>query len=178
MPFSHNRFDEYMETVIKTCAYDKWLDIGAGAGKHGKMIRRLLPHANITGVEIETKYISKYKLSAIYNTVRPINAMRLMDEPKTEYEGIILGDIIEHLPKSQGLDLIHFLIYRCKTMVIIYPLERIQNSYEDSRHEAHISAWGEDDWNLFISTIIRHPHSHFVVLEGYIPHKGITDGIF
>lgn len=178
MPFSHNRFDEYMKRAIKHCAYDNWLDIGAGAGKHGKMIRKLLPDAHITGVEVELNYISKYKLTSIYSEVRPINALQLMNEPTMIYGGIILGDILEHLPKSQGVDLVNFLVYRCKTMLIIYPIGRIQNEYKDSKFEAHVSVWGAVDWDGFDSGMVEYPQSHFVVLEGFIEHKEIPDDLF
>jgi 2-polyprenyl-3-methyl-5-hydroxy-6-metoxy-1,4-benzoquinol methylase len=168
MPFSHNRFDEHTKKVIQKCGYDNWLDIGAGAGKHGKMIRELLPDAHITAIEIELDYINKYKLQSIYSEVRPINAMQLMNEPTMIYDGIILGDVLEHLPKSQGVDLINFLVYRCKTMIIIYPLGRIQNEYKDSHYEAHVSVWGEHDWQLFDYDITKTLQSHFVVIRGYI----------
>jgi 2-polyprenyl-3-methyl-5-hydroxy-6-metoxy-1,4-benzoquinol methylase len=169
MPFSHNRFDEHMERAIKFCAYDNWLDIGAGAGKHGKMIRKLLPDANITGIERELDYIGKYKLQNVYDTVRPIDALDLMMHPTQTYEGIILGDVLEHLPKSQGIDLVHFLIYRCKTMIIIYPIGRIQNEYKGSKYEAHVSVWGLNDFKgLNLYGVELHPQSHFVVIRGYI----------
>ncbi len=178
MPFSHNRFDEYVKIIIKQSGCQDWLDVGAGAGKHGKMIKELLPDAHVTGIEIELDYLDKYSLTAKYDKVRLINAMQLTGEPRAVYDGIILGDILEHMPKSQGVDLVNFLVYRCKIMVIIYPIARIQNDWEGYQHESHISIWGEDDWGNFDYTIIDDPASHLVIVDGFIEHERIDINVF
>lgn len=89
-----------------------------------------------------------------------------------------MGDVLEHMPKSQGVDFINFMVYRCKTMLIVYPIGRIQNEYKDSQYEAHISVWGINDFDNFDYIIIEDPKSEFVVVEGFIPHKGTQYDLF
>lgn len=178
MPYSSTRFDEHMKSIIKSLNYTVWLDVGAGSGKHGEMIKNILPGAHVTGIEIELDYIDKFKLAQKYDRIRPINAMKLTQEPQQIYDGIILGDILEHLPKSQGVDLVNFLIYRCKMMIVIYPIERIQNDWKGYQYEAHIAVWGEDDWKLFDYTIIEDPASHLVIVDGFIEHERIDINVF
>ena len=173
MPFSHNRFDQHMRTIIRQSGCLKWLDIGVGSGKFGKMLKDMLSGIHVTGVEINLEYIDKFSLTKKYDKVRPINAMKLMQEPENNYDGIILGDVLEHMPKSQGVDLVNFLVYRCQIMIIIYPLARIQNGWQGFDHEAHISVWGEQDWQNFEYIIIDDPASHLVIVDGFIEHEGI-----
>jgi hypothetical protein len=109
-----------------------------------------------------------------YNDVRIMNALELMNEPTIVYDGIILGDVLEHLPKSQGVDLVNFLVYRCKLMIVIYPIGSIQNNWEHYEHEAHISVWGQDDWQPFEHIAIVDSESELVLIDGYIEHERIT----
>jgi hypothetical protein len=179
MPFSHNRFDEYMKSLIFQTGYDTWLDVGAGAGKFGKMVKQILPNAYILGIEINRDYVDKYKLREKYDGIMCFEAVQyLMNHPSDGWDGIILGDFLEHLPKSQGVDLVNFLVYRCKLMIIIYPIERIQNGYQGYGHEAHISIWGKSDWNNFEHQIVEDPASHLVVIDGYIEHERINVNVF
>jgi hypothetical protein len=172
MPFSHNRFDAIIAYFIAHSRYHSWLDIGAGSGKYAKIIRQNVTDAEITGVEIEQDYIVKYQLDVRYDKILHMDASKLLALPGS-WEGVIIGDVIEHLPKSQGIDLIHYLVYRCKSIIIVYPKGRIQDTWNGYESEKHISVWGVPDWQYFDYRIWEHPASDLVIVDGYIAHEDV-----
>lgn len=169
MPYSDTRFDHLVEQFIKKNKCSNFLDIGSGAGKYGKLIRNLFPDANIIGVEAEKKYIKEFKLKDTYNNIYHEYIENFIDRyPDFQTEIVIIGDCIEHLKKSAGIDLINFLIYRAKYILIIYPTKVIQYSWQGHHTEAHRSVWTDKDFAGFEHKISKKDFMNFVTLRGYI----------
>ena len=76
------------------------------------------------------------------------------------YDLVIIGDCIEHMKKSEGIDLLNFLVYRSKYILIHYPNEYIQGTVDDHIHEAHISIWHESDFQAFDYKFIKNGFMH------------------
>lgn len=74
------------------------LDIGAGEGKWGKLLKGKV--TKIDGVEVWEKYINRYKLHNFYDKLYNINMKDFMFE--TKYNIAILGDVLEHLPRKEA----------------------------------------------------------------------------
>ena len=147
------------------------LDIGAGAGKYGEMLRGLDQKINLTAVEVEEDYIKKFRLCDIYDDVLKVSAQDLVSAKfiDKKFDVVIMGDVIEHLKKSEGVDLLHFLMYRSRWIILVYPHRYLQNSVEGYTSEAHISVWGESDFSLFDTTKIYEKDSQrLVVIRGYL----------
>jgi SAM-dependent methyltransferase len=146
------------------------LDIGCGAGKYGELLRSLVPAAHLTGIESEAGYVTRFKLNLIYDDVRVMNATDLIANATDEfYDLVIIGDCIEHLPKSAGLDLLNFLTYRCAYILVIAPEFDVQNTHEGVQAEAHISVWSERDFewhDLWATTAVM--NMLLFVLRGYL----------
>ncbi|MCB0196791.1 MAG: class I SAM-dependent methyltransferase [Anaerolineae bacterium] len=170
MPYSNPVFDLTTKKIIRHIAPKTCLDIGAGAGKYGRFIRHLMPSAHSVGVEIEPDYILVYKLNEIYDEIRCIDAAKLIEDSIDEqYDLAILGDSLEHFRKSEGIDLLHFLVYRTRYILIIYPERYVQNSVIGYRSEAHLSAWGKHDFVSFKhSPILEADNQRLVLIEGYL----------
>lgn len=169
MPYSDSRFDTLVEEFIKKNKCGNYFDIGSGAGKYGKLIRNIFPDVNIVGIEAEKSYIKEFKLKDVYNKIHREYIERFIDKyPDFQTEVAIIGDCIEHLKKSVGIDLINFLIYRTKYILIIYPTKVIQYSWRGHHTEAHRSIWSEKDFGGFEYKIRRKDFMNFVVLKGYI----------
>jgi hypothetical protein len=49
-----------------------------------------------------------------------------MNDVGRTYDAVILGDCIEHMRKSVGLDLLNFLVYRSSIIVVKFPVQMIQ----------------------------------------------------
>lgn len=122
------------------------LDIGAGAGRFGQLVKRLNSQAHVTAVEIDAEYIDRFGLLEIYDTVLNTDVESLLHDVDVDYDLVILGDVIEHLRKSVGVDLLNFFVYRARRILVIFPLRYRQGAFDGRRHEAHVSIWGQSDF--------------------------------
>ena len=178
MPYSSSKFDEIIFEVLKSIKPQSFLDIGSGAGKYGKMIKKINSKIHSIAVEISKTYIKKFKLKSIYDEVWNISALNLI-KPKyynTEFDTIMIGDVIEHLKKSDGINLLNFLIYRCKWIILEFPYKYLQNSVNNKFFEAHISVWSKSDFESFERTTVYNlKKQRLVVLKGYLNNSSIRD---
>lgn len=156
MPYSDEAFDAKIRGFLATNRFKDYLDIGPGAGKYGKMIKEIIPEAKVACIEAENKYIEQFDLNSIYDIVHHSKAEYFFDDkPDFTTDIVIIGDCIEHLKKSDGLDLINYLAYRCRYILIIFPSKYIQYTSNGSIFEAHLSVWNKHDF-------INFDYKHFV----------------
>jgi SAM-dependent methyltransferase len=147
MPYSSGVFDIDVENLICAMQPRTVLDIGAGAGKYGHLVKRASPGTHVTAVELDLEYIERFKLREIYDVIISADAETLMRQVDADYDVVILGDVIEHLRKSTGLDLLNFLVYRTRRIVVVFPLRYRQGAVDGRNQEAHISVWGQSDFH-------------------------------
>src|SRR5438045_1152060 len=106
MPLSNRVFDEKVEQFLLSNNYKYYFDIGCGAGKYGKMIKKIKPNSFVLGIECEQSYIKKYETEKFYDELVNDKIENFIHaNPGFHTEVAIMGDLIEHLFKSQGLDL-------------------------------------------------------------------------
>lgn len=174
MPYSSFIFDKSIEEIIRLLKPESFLDLGAGAGKYGELAKRINSSIKLTAVEIEKDYIINFKLPSIYNEVWNISAIDLIN-PKyydSTFDVIMIGDIIEHLKKSDGIDLLNFLIYRCRWIILEFPYRYLQNSVDGYHSEAHISVWAKDDFVSFDRTkLYAKDTQRLILLRGYLENN-------
>ena len=159
MPVSAVVFDHIVGALILQMAPASILDIGPGAGKYGLMITALreqgLKVESLAAVEIDESYIETYRLREIYDLVQPGDAANLPDVgPDAAWDLVILGDVLEHLRKSRGVDLVEYLYYRTKFMVLVVPIDYIQGAWDGHHAEAHISTWYAADFARYKATCL------------------------
>lgn len=166
MPYSGTTFDDMTEYLIRSLPIQSVLDIGVGEGKYGRLLRQYQPHAHVTGVEVMSDYITRFNLNEFYDRIINCNILDFMkQEVDTIYDLVIMGDVIEHLPKSGGTDVLHFYVHRARYLMILYPERTFQGTYLDNPHEAHISVWTKADFSPFDSVYLER--------EAKPPAKGI-----
>ena len=171
MPYSSTVFDTAIHRFLAIVQPQRILDIGAGAGKLCSIARSAVPAAHIVAVEVDPEYVSRFRLVELYDQVLECNCMDLLAEPhlKTAYDVVFFGDVIEHLRKSQGRDLLEFLIYRSAWLLVQVPIRYVQNAIEGHVSEAHISIWTTSDFTAYDVVITRQSDNIlFVVLKGYL----------
>lgn len=171
MPYSSNIFDSEIHNLFSRVNFLKVLDIGPGAGKYADAIRERKPETYIECIEIDSEYVEQFDLHKKYNKVSIMNCIDLINPEyyDMQFDLIILGDVIEHLRKSDGIDLLNFLVYRTKWILLQYPIKYIQNSVDGHHSEAHISVWSKIDFSSFDHTvIITRDNISTLMIKGYL----------
>ncbi|MFO7566888.1 MAG: class I SAM-dependent methyltransferase [Enhygromyxa sp.] len=169
MPYSIDLFNAEVEAFLRAKPADTYLDLGPGAGKYGRMIRRVNENATIAAVECNPEYVAHFELESIYDVVRCGQVETMFDElPDFTVDVVIIGDMIEHLKKSDGVDLINYLVYRCRYCLVIYPHKYVQYSWRGRAAEAHRSVWTEHDFAPFSATHQTKKSMSLAIITGYL----------
>jgi len=171
MPYSSAVFDTAIQRFLTTIKPQRILDIGAGAGKLGSMVRAVTPTAHVVAVEIDPDYVTRFRLAETYDQVLQFNCMNLLSDAhlETTYDVVFFGDVIEHLRKSEGRDLLEFLIYRAAWILVQVPLRYVQNSVDGHASEAHISVWTPSDFSNYDIIVQRQLDNILLVaVRGYL----------
>jgi phospholipid N-methyltransferase len=169
MPYSSGVFDSDVEGFLQTHSARYYLDLGPGYGKYGRMIRRVNDSAVIAAIECDEDYVSRFDLEHIYDVVHRGRLEMTPDEfPDLTCDIVIVGDVIEHLKKSDGLDLLNYLMYRCRYCLIVYPHKYLQYSWRGRAAEAHRSVWREADFEQFDATVVSRDATGLAIISGFI----------
>lgn len=171
MPYSSFIFDDAIAEIIKLIHPKIFLDIGAGAGKYGSMVKEIDPSIKTIAVEIEEDYVEKFNLHSIYHEIWNIPIINLI-RPEyfdSRFDIVMAGDILEHLKKSEGVDLLNFLTYRSRWIIVEFPHRYLQNAVDGYNSEAHISVWTDDDLLSFERTrMYTKDTQRLIILRGYL----------
>jgi hypothetical protein len=81
---------------------------------------------------------------------------------------VIIGDCIEHMRKSAGVDLLNFLVYRTKLITVKFPLQMRQDSWEGHKSEAHLSVWSEHDFRGMDVLFTQRNYMCLALVRGYL----------
>ncbi len=87
------------------------------------------------------------------------------------YDLVVFGDVMEHLLKSEGLNALHFYIYRCKRIIVVYPTKYVQYDVNGKIHESHRSIWAPQDFMHFTFDHRTIGHMNLAIIEGYLDDK-------
>jgi predicted TPR repeat methyltransferase len=116
------------------------LDVGAGEGKWGKLLKGKV--TLIDGIEVWKPYINRYQLYNLYNTLYTVDLRSF--SPDKKYDTAILGDVLEHLKKEEALTFLANLKSHVDTIFLTIPItvciqdgNAIGNPYET--HHYHWS---------------------------------------
>lgn len=120
------------------------LDIGAGFGKYGVLFREYLPeHPRVVAIEGWEPYVEDHRLRGIYDEVHVLDAMMAGDDLLNSCDAVYMGDVIEHLTKQDGLDLLARIH---KPVVINTPEHFFHNPTGLPWTETHRSHWTRQDF--------------------------------
>jgi hypothetical protein len=172
MPYSSTAFkDEVKLHIIENLdSNTKILDVGPGAGTYGKLLRE---HFTIDGLEIFEPYINKFNLNDIYHNVFVGNILAF---DILNYDYIILGDILEHIPKYEAVDSVNRINYLEKKCLIAVPYLYEQGEYDGNIHETHHQA--DLTHEIFLN---RYPSMHLLFKDdgyGYYINYDIVNKIY
>ena len=143
--YSWSTYDDAFLRLVEIIQPERVLDIGAGSGKYGKLVRKMKKDAHITGIEIDQDVIKNEKLDTIYDDIAGKLALEfLLTNPLKNYDLVVIGDCIEHMKKSEGIDLLNLLNYRSSFVFVVTPDGMVMN--KDPYYFGHISNWTERDF--------------------------------
>ncbi len=116
------------------------VDVGPGSGTYAKLLGTKYCY---NGIEIWGPYIKKWELNKLYSEVI-VSDIRHVKLPPADC--IIFGDVLEHLPKEDALEVVREARKKYKHMVISVPLSTKGHFYKGrvcfcNDYEEHISAW-------------------------------------
>lgn len=137
------------------------LDVGVGFGRWGILFREFLEiweHSKydgkweriIDGVEIFPGYIKNYH-KYFYSNIYIEDALSFLKNTEKSYDLINFGDVIEHLTKQEGKELISLAMERGKYVLINIPIggNWAQEGTTDNPNEAHQSVWYNRDFTKY-----------------------------
>jgi hypothetical protein len=135
MPFSTSVYkEETVEHLKSKFGSDSTiLDVGAGAGYYSKHLREFFP--NMDAVEIFERYITDYNLKLKYNNVWVSDILKFEFD---RYDIILMGDVLEHIEESQGIELVQRLYPKCQELVIGIPFNAEQGPWGGNIYEIHL----------------------------------------
>ena len=134
MPESYKFFKEEVKNYLinNVSLSSKILDVGPGVGTYSELIRNF--GYKIDCVEIWEPYVETYNLKEKYDNVFVGD---IMDFDISNYDFIILGDVLEHLPKEQGMSLIQRIHKLGKQCLVAVPYQMEQGEHNGNIYETH-----------------------------------------
>lgn len=125
MAFSSPEGKLFFTEWFKTFSPEKTLDIGAGAGEYGRLIRKDSPGKRIDAIEIFEPYVERFKLREIYDRVfvsdiRDRDFLMSLDH----YDLMIMGDVLEHLTKEEAIQVWRALKQKSTFIWISIPIQK------------------------------------------------------
>lgn len=181
MPWSSNTFENIFADHLQSLKPNTVLDVGAGAGKYGRIIREILPETKIDAIEPTAEYISEYKLSDVYSNVYMQDLYEFIKSNKKDtYDLVIFGDVLEHFFRSQVFDILDYMLYKHKWVLVVWPTFLPQEDVGNNPYEVHRSNFKLNDLadKFDVHYYLRHfghffPNSsypsefHYCLLKGY-----------
>lgn len=121
-----NRYDAKTSTI---------LDVGAGWGKY----RDLLPEFTMDACEVWPPYIAEEDLLSRYRIVFVGNICDVIeyDSWNYTYDVVILGDVLEHLPRLDAQIMLRRLLECTREVLIIVPFLYVQDEVGGNPYERH-----------------------------------------
>lgn len=166
MPSSDNITVPYISAIIGSLSPTSALDIGIGMGKFGFLFRESCEWSHIfdndisriakvnwqtrlDGVDVCPEYIAplqEYLYDKIY-----IGAAQKIAVDMNDYDLIHMGDVIEHLEKSEGEKLLDILFEKARLgVLLVTPVgEYHQEGVDGNPYEEHKSVWCPADFRRF-----------------------------
>lgn len=164
-------FDSLARQLIEWIAPRQAIDFGAGAGKFGRMLRDAAPACRRVAVEPEPSYAERFGLTSLYDEVQVRTAAQWQAaSADARFDLAILGDCIEQMPKSAGLDLLNALVYRASYILVTAPEFITQSAANALPCEARLSVWSERDLHWHDLWAFDNCRSMGIyLLRGYLP---------
>lgn len=117
------------------------LDIGAGRGAYATILYPYLPRAVFDAVEVWEPYVEQFQLHKKYRNIFIEDARNHED---FSYDLVIFGDVLEHMPEKDAVDLWNRASKQATFGLISIPIIHMpQEEIDGNPYEIH----EEEDWS-------------------------------
>ncbi len=145
-PLEYDRFVLHEIPFLKSKSV---LDLGTGHGIWGYLMRseKEALDATIVGVDIHEPYLAFCKNFRVYDNLVRADAKSL-PFAESVFDIVVAAEIIEHLPKAQGLFLLKEIERVCREKIVITTPNGFWHIRENPQcitSEAHLSGWSVSD---------------------------------
>lgn len=137
MPESYGYFKNEVKNYIKENIplNNKILDVGPGIGTYSNLLRGF--GYKMDCIEIWEPYIHDFNLKEKYDNVY---LGSIIDFDISDYDFIILGDVLEHLTKEDAVKLIEKIHVLGKKCLVAIPYTMEQGEYHGNIYETHLQS--------------------------------------
>jgi hypothetical protein len=130
------------------------LDVGFGFGKWGFLLREALDFIDgrvernewrVTIDGIDARRYDSPLPGWVYDDVQIGSVLDVVGE-LSGYDLVVMGDVIEHFEKAEGLTLLGTLLRQNRNILLTTPFHYFEQEVEDNPYERHRSHWTIDDF--------------------------------
>lgn len=114
------------------------LDVGAGYGKYGFLVREYAQLERVDGLDIGPPRYPSYDHFYI-GDVRELDRVLPMDVPR--YDLALFIEVLEHLERPEGMQVLQGLTRRAKRVLVSTPWGFRHQDIEGLPYETHRSGW-------------------------------------
>jgi hypothetical protein len=151
------------------------LDVGVGFGKWGIVAREYLEawqgrfrreewKVRIEGIEIFDDYRNPV-WDAAYDKIHIGDANRLVPA-LGQFDVGLICDVIEHIDKSTGRELLNQLLGHCRTVIVTTPISFWPQEEEHGNpHQKHLCLWRSEDFDGYSGRIVELASTFAAVIE-------------
>ena len=166
MPTSEHWQIPHVLEVIASERPTTLLDVGAGFGKYGCLAREYGDVQRVDALDVQAPRLPCYD-HVYLGDIRALDRVLPPDAPR--YDLALLVDVIEHLEKAEGNELLGRLLQRARRVLVTTPLGFRPQEIAGQPFETHRSGWYPwdfwgryrvDRWRIFpghFSRRIRRP---------------------
>ncbi len=135
MPESYGYFKDLVKEYLRNHVplNNKILDVGPGIGTYSNLLRDY--GYKMDCVEIWEPYVHQFDLHSKYDNVF---IGSIVDFDISDYDFIILGDVLEHLTKEDAIELINKIYDSGKRCLVAIPYQMEQGEYYGNIYETHL----------------------------------------
>lgn len=134
------------------------LDVGIGLGKWGFLLREMLDFSQarfqrqdwktrIDGCDVH-RYDSPIH-DWVYDAITWGNVLEEKDMA-SGYDLVLLVDVIEHIDKNDGVEILRHLVATNKNVIVSTPVEFFTQHIDENPHEDHVSHWERRDFSGYV----------------------------
>lgn len=154
--------------IVRRRAPASVLDIGAGVGETGRYIRTLTAVPRMDAVEVHPGCVDVIPEGS-FDTIWVGDARAL---PPQGHEMVLCLDVLEHMPKDDGLALVRRHMAAGAHVLVAIPRDatspaRNGGAKDGNPFEAHVSEWSEADFAEFASIDYSDDDHVVMLLEGW-----------